>query len=203
MDSAPVAEEQNITAAARKLYLTQPALSRLLLNLEKELGAKLFIRDHGTLRLTQTGEIYLKGCRDILQINKSMEREISDRNGSIGGKLLVGVSTVMGEFLLPRVLNDFEEKYPRVELEFIESGANGLLNLVASGKVDMALSYDNDHPELNYMVLHRDPVRVQVPPYFAAEHPELHPGVENPPLPSLRKTGHDRRCLLQYALNLL
>ena len=75
-----IAEEQNITAAARKLYLSQPALSRMLLELEKELGAPLFVRDRGILRLTQIGEIYLKGCREILNIDQSMVREISDRN---------------------------------------------------------------------------------------------------------------------------
>lgn len=177
-----VAEEQNITAAARKLYLSQPALSRLLLNLEKELGTKLFIRDHGTMRLTQTGKIYLKGCREILAINKSVEREISDQTGSCGGKLLVGASALMGEFLLPRILNDFEQKYPHVELELVEAKASSLLDLVESGKVDLALSYDNDHPELNYMVLYREPLYIQVPPSFAAEYPELHPGTQNPPL---------------------
>lgn len=177
-----VAEEQNITVAARKLYLSQPALSRLLLNLEKELGTRLFVRDHGTLRLTQTGKIYLKGCRDILQINKAMEREISDQNGSCGGKLLVATSALMGEFLLPRILNDFEQKYPHVELELVEARASSLLDLVESGKVDLAISYNNDHPALNSMVLYREPLYVQVPPFFAAEHPELHPGTQNPPL---------------------
>lgn len=177
-----IAEEQNITAAAHKLYLSQPALSRMLLELERELGTPLFVRNHGKLNVTQAGEIYLRGCRRILQINQSVEREISDRNGSQRGKLLLGVSALTGEYLLPRILNGFEREYPHVQLEMLEARACDLPDMVANGKVDFAVVYENDHPDLNYMVLQHDPVRIQVPPAFAAEHPELHPGLNEFPL---------------------
>lgn len=77
-----------------------------------------------------------KGCRSILQINQSVEREIADRNGSLHGKLLVGVSALMGEYLLPRILNNFEHAYPHIDLELREARACDLQDLVAAGKVD-------------------------------------------------------------------
>lgn len=123
-----------------------------------------------------------KGCRSILQINQSVEREIADRNGSLHGKFLVGVSALMGEYLLPRILNSFEHAYPNIDLEMREARACDLQDLVAAGKVDLAITYENDHPDLDCLVLHHDPVRIQVPPYFAAEHPEIHPGINDFPL---------------------
>lgn len=55
-----VAQEQNITTAAKKLYISQPALSRMILDLEQELGTPLFIRERNALRLTQAGAVYLR-----------------------------------------------------------------------------------------------------------------------------------------------
>ena len=57
-----VAETHNITAAAKKLYISQPALSRMILDLEQTLGVSLFVRDRGNLHLSQSGEVYINGC---------------------------------------------------------------------------------------------------------------------------------------------
>ena len=103
-----VAQEQNITTAAKKLYISQPALSRMILDLEQELGTPLFIRERNALRLTQAGAVYLRGCRQILAIDRSVKREISDLLSSRRGKITLAVTALTGEFLLPRILNAFE-----------------------------------------------------------------------------------------------
>ena len=72
--------------------------------------------------------------------------------------------------------------YPHVELELVEGRASELPELVASGKVDIVLVYETNHPDLNYLVLRQDPIHIQVPPFFATNRPDLRPGVENPPL---------------------
>ena len=71
-----VEEEQNITCAAKKLYISQPALSRMILDLERSLGTPLFVRDCGNLHPTQAGEIYLKGCREVLAVSHFVNNQI-------------------------------------------------------------------------------------------------------------------------------
>ncbi|MCI7796069.1 MAG: LysR family transcriptional regulator, partial [Lachnospiraceae bacterium] len=66
-----IAEENNITRAAEKLFITQSALNQQLLKLEKELGTPLFHRSRTNWRLTEAGEIYLKNAREMLRIKKS------------------------------------------------------------------------------------------------------------------------------------
>lgn len=178
-----IQEEQNITAAAKRLYISQPALSRMLLDLEKELGAPLFFRDRGKMRPTRVGEIYLQGCRQLLGVSQAVAREISDLTGSQSGTILLGMTPMTDEFLLPHILDDFEHAFPGVELEPVEARASALLELVHSGKADMALVYQTNDPELEYQPLRTDPIYLQVPAPFAQTQPQLHPGVDNPPLP--------------------
>ena len=115
-----VEEEQNITCAAKKLYISQPALSRMILDLERSLGTPLFVRDRGNLHPTQAGEIYLKGCREVLAVSHFVNKQISDLGGSRSGRIVLGVTAVTGEFLLPQILDDFEREYPQMELILTE-----------------------------------------------------------------------------------
>ena len=164
-----VAEEKNITAASRKLFISQPALSRLILDLEHNLGTKLFIRERGNLQLTQAGEIYLRGCRDVLSTARSVTKRIKDLKDSKSGKITLGVTSITGEFLLPSILDPFEEAFPNVELVLMEERMSELQKKVISGKADMALVYENDEEELDYQLVLENPVYVQIPPSFVNE----------------------------------
>ncbi|MEE3462228.1 MAG: LysR family transcriptional regulator [Lachnospiraceae bacterium] len=168
-----VAEERNITAAARKLYISQPALSRMILDIEKELGTQLFIRDRGNLHPSQAGEIYLTGCRDLLLVSRSVSKKISDLNDSLSGQVRLGITSLTGEFLFPRILEAFEEKFPHVELVLSEARMNVLRTMVKQGKLDMAFVYNTGEPELSYTPVLQDPVYLQVPPRFLELHLSL------------------------------
>lgn len=73
-----VCEEKNITAAARKLELAQPALSRIIRELEQEAGLPLLVRESGGVYLTQAGEIYARSARQVLAAYQEGQREIHD-----------------------------------------------------------------------------------------------------------------------------
>lgn len=174
-----VEEEQNITSAAKKLYISQPALSRMILDLERSLGTPLFVRDRGNLHPTQAGEIYLKGCREVLAVSHSVNKQISDLSGSRSGRIVLGVTAVTGEFLLPQILDAFEEKYPNVELVLREDRIQVLQDLAKSGKVDLALVYQQDE-DLDCFMIAENPVYIQVPPAFVKERQGWMPGKKNP-----------------------
>ena len=175
-----VTEEQSITAAAKKLYISQPALSRMIRDVEQELGTPLFIRDRSALRLTQVGEVYLRGCRQVLNIDRSVKREISDLLGSRRGKITLAVTALTGEFLLPRILNSFETAYPNVKLELLEERMRFLDETIKNGKADLALVRKSTDPELSYELLMENPVYVQLPPFYYKERAGYRPGVQNP-----------------------
>lgn len=161
-----LAEERNITHAAKKLYVSQPALSRMLLDLEKELNVELFSRNHGTLTPTQAGEIYLKGCRDALAISNSVNKQLEDLQSSKSGQIILGSTAVTGEFVFHHLLQAFENKFPHVELVPKDARMNELPDLVKTGKIDMAIMYQTNEKELLYTPFLDNPVYVQVPASF-------------------------------------
>ena len=176
-----VEEEQNITSAAKKLYISQPALSRMILDLERSLGTPLFVRNRGNLHPTQAGEIYLNGCREVLAVSHSVNKQISDLSSSRSGRIVLGVTAVTGEFLLPQILDTFEKKYPNVELVLREDRIQVLQDLAKSGKVDLALMYQQDE-DLECRMIAENPVYIQVPPVFAEKMNGWKPGRKNPPI---------------------
>lgn len=177
-----VAEEHNITAAAQKLYISQPALSRMILDLENNLGTSLFIRNRGNLQLTQAGEVYLRGCQDVLAISKSVLKEISDLSDSRSGKITLGLTSLTGEFLFPAILDTFEHEFPNIELVLIEERMSVLQEMVKSGKADMAFVYQADDPELEYRLVLENHIYLQVPPFFLKGQSNWSPGSQNPPI---------------------
>lgn len=175
-----VAEEHNITAASRKLYISQPALSRLILDLEHSLGTALFIRDRGNLHPTHAGEVYLRGCMDALAISKSVSKQISDLTNSQSGQITLGITSLTGEFLLPLILDPFEQKFPHVDLILIENNMNVLQEMVKNGKVDLAFISHTEEPDLEYHLVLDNPTYLQVPPFFLEGKKDWKPGIQNP-----------------------
>lgn len=175
-----VAQEQNITMAAKKLYISQPALSRMILDVEQEIGTPLFIRDRSALRLTQAGEVYLRGCRQVLAIHNSVQREISDLISCRQGKITLAVTALTGEFLFPRILSAFEAAYPNVKLDFIEDRMRFLDEAVKNGKADIAIVRKPVDPDLSYKLVMENPIYVQVPPFYSEKKGCFRPGIDNP-----------------------
>ena len=184
-----VANECNITAAAKKLYISQPALSRMILDLEHALGTTLFIRDRGNLHPTQAGEVYLAGCREVLSVFHSVSKKILDLSQSRTGKIYFGTTALTGEFVLPQLIDSFEQAFPNVELVLTEGTMQELQNLVKSGKADLALTYQTDDDELDYRMVLENPIYVQIPPSFASSSHAFTSGKEIPELSADTLTG--------------
>ena len=85
-----VAKEQNITNAAESLHITQPTLSRQMMDLEEELGKKLFIRDKRKLQLTEEGTILRRRAEEILALSEKTKIEISSVTDNISGDIYIG-----------------------------------------------------------------------------------------------------------------
>lgn len=206
-----IADAGSITAAAERLYVTQPALSRMLINLERELGCELFHRGRRRLRPTPAGEIYLRGCREVLAEASSVRDEIADLRDESRGRIVFGMTSFTAEFLLPRIWTDFHERFPGVELALAEERMSDLAGLVRQSEVDLALAYRVDGDELEGEPVLSDTVYLQVPSSKAAEL-GMSPGRGNAPVDArilegaplvLLKPGRNMRALADDALHAL
>lgn len=165
-----VAEEHSITAAAKKLFISQPALSRFIREVEDAIGTALFIRERGNLHLTPAGAVYLNGCQEVRQIAQAVKKEIAELTHSQTGKIILGVTPLTGEFVFPAILDAFTQAFPHVELTLREERMNVLDDLVKKGEVDLALVYHNHDPQLAYHFVYENRIYLQLPPTFAFEN---------------------------------
>src|SRR6266511_96453 len=112
---AAVAEKRSFTRAATALNLSQPAISKALGELERQVGLALVDRTGKVVRLTEAGEALYARARELFGIERAAEQEIRELRGLERGVLRVGASTTIATYLLPPLLGTFRSQHPRVE----------------------------------------------------------------------------------------
>lgn len=135
-----VARLEHVSAAARELHISQPAITRQLQDLERDLGGKrLFERVGRRVRLTDAGRLLLDHAELILRQVEQARFELATFGDELGGRVSLGAPPTVGERLLPVVLQDFHREYPRLELKVHEGSTSELLRLLDQGELDMAV----------------------------------------------------------------
>ena len=134
-----LAECGNLTRAADRLYISQPALSIYISNLEKHLGMPLFCRQGKRFILTKAGERYVHYARGILAISSRFDSEMSMLLSDEAGRLRMGISMLRGAWFLPRVLKDFHERWPKVELVLRQGNMTVLKELLQKHELDLVV----------------------------------------------------------------
>ena len=153
-----IAEEKGVTAAAKKLHISQPSLSQMLRQIEEEAGTPLFERGTQVFHPTYAGERYLHAAEVILNTNEILENELREIRGEERGRLRLGISVQRSIQLLPKVL-------PEVEFRLREAGSAHLEQMVQSGQVDLALaSVEPASPQLEYRLIHRERIGILTGP---------------------------------------
>jgi DNA-binding transcriptional LysR family regulator len=135
-----VVRHQNVTRAAEELSVAQPAITKQLHDLEKELeGGPLYERVGRNLRLTEAGKCLLTHTRAILSQVEALRFEVREHGELKRGRVTIGAPPTVGEQLLPDTLADFHRRYPSLELRMHEANTQNLLGLLESGEVDLAI----------------------------------------------------------------
>ena len=111
-----IAEEKNILRASEKLFISQSTLSQTLINLEKELGTPLFIRNQRELAITEAGQYYIEAARDIMHIKEQAYDRIRSISVTSKERYRVGISSQEGMERFLTASGLFQKKYPGVEL---------------------------------------------------------------------------------------
>lgn len=152
-----IAEEKNISQAARKLHMSQPPLSQQLKQMEEELKIELVHREGKRLRLTEAGE---KLYHHAVQITKQMEEgmeEVKEIGDGLKGSLKIGVNT-LSEMSLSNLLFAFKENYPQVIYEIHQNESGQLLQLLRERVIDLAvIRFPVQSEEFASFMLKREP----------------------------------------------
>ncbi len=155
-------EAGNFTKAAENLQISQQALSARLATLEKDVGAKLFVRSV-PLALTPAGMAFLLYAREQRQAQRDMLHQIGEATGSGTGTLKVGVSLMRGRLIMPRVIRALAERMPALCVHLAEGTNRELLRMAERGEVDAVIArFDDNRPDIEVTPLYEEEVMLAV-----------------------------------------
>ena len=134
-----IADEGSFKKAAKKLYISQPAVSLQIQNLEKQLNVPIFYRDKRKAYLTETGQLLRKYCDRILNLCEETCRALDEVQTFQSGALVIGASQTTGTYLMPRLIGIFRHKYPQIAIELQVHSTRRISWGVAKGQIDLAV----------------------------------------------------------------
>ncbi len=134
-----VAQEESISGAAEYLHLTQPTLSRQLMDLEEELGKKLFIRGSRKVTLTEDGLLLRKRAGEIVALVDKTESEFHEAEGEISGDVYIGGGETAAMRLIARTARELQEQYPHIRYHLYSGNGDDVTERLDKGLLDFGL----------------------------------------------------------------
>ena len=162
-----ISEEKTLSAAAKRLGISQPALSKYLFNLEDELGTELFLRHNKHYYLTSAGKIYADAAAKIINVKDQTYQMIHSLSEEYTKTITVGVTPLRGAAAMATIFNQFHKRYPNVKLELKEDYQGNLRQAVINNKVNMALGtcIDLEDSQISYYSAHEENLILFVPSF--------------------------------------
>ena len=131
--------EGNITKAADILHITQPTLSRQIMDLEKELGTTLMIRGKKGLVLTDDGIFLRQRAEEIIALSERLEQNFKSKRDTVSGVITIGATESIGSRTLAKLIKNFSEKYPLVQFNLYNETADNIKDRLDKGLADIGL----------------------------------------------------------------
>ena len=147
-----IAKEKNFSKAAKKLYISQPALSAIVKKLEEQLGYALFNRQTAPLTPTEEGKAYLAAAAQILHVQEELEIYIEDLRMLQTGHLTVAGTALYCSYVLPQIVRSYTAHHPGVQLDFEESDSIRLYEELAKEQIDLIV--DGGETDENRFSIH-------------------------------------------------
>lgn len=158
-----VIEAGSINAAAQRLHIAQPPLSRQMKQLELRLGVKLFERGKRTVALTEAGSLLQNRATQLLSLLGNTVQEMREIDSGTQGKLCIGTVTSSGATLLPQVVRQFRARYPGVVFQLWEGETKRIIELINEGSVEIGMvRYPFDLAVYDSLKLPNEPLVVAV-----------------------------------------
>lgn len=157
------ARRRNLSRAAEALHVTQPALSARLQALENELGVALFERSRRGMRLTDAGVAFRPFAEHALQALDDGRTLLTEHARGIAGRLTIGTAPAVGAYVLPGLLARYVSRFPSVRLSVRTGHSEEIVELVASGELDIGLIRELHHPGVTARPLYEDELVLVAP----------------------------------------
>jgi len=154
-----VTQRMSFTQAADELFISQPAVSKHIKEIEKYYQCSLFERKGNLLRLTKEGELLKKFASKILALHQEMDAEMKFQNKKHHGALKIGVSTTASQYVFPKYLALFQTKYPAVSVQIKTGNTEEIEALILKNEIDFAI-VEGKHKRsaLNYVPFKKDEI---------------------------------------------
>lgn len=154
-----IVEEGNISHAAQRLDVAQPALSRQMKRLEEKLNVTLFERGSRRIRLTDAGRVLYSRVENILGMVDGTVREITEIGTGSKGTIRIGTITSSGALILPDLISEFRKAYPNITFEIFEAEGARVLELLDSHLIEIAITRTQvDNLAYELLVLPNEPL---------------------------------------------
>ena len=154
----------NFSKVSEQLNISQPALSKQIITLEKELNVKLFDRNSTPLRLTAAGEHFVREAQDLLYKEDQLKRSMEQFSSGECGRLNIGVSPFRSIYLLPTMAKKVRDRFPEVEICISDTNSEQNRKDVAEGRLDFAIvNLPVDESVLDYIPIEPDILVLAVP----------------------------------------
>ena len=134
-----VATRLSFTKASEELHISQPAVTKHIKEIEVQLETKLFDRKGTSIQLTQSGKILYEYAEKIRNIYRDLEFEISQINQQHKGKLIIGASTTVAQYILPEILARFNSYYKDIKIELFTGNTEAISTLLKEEKIDLGI----------------------------------------------------------------
>ncbi|MCI4411054.1 MAG: LysR family transcriptional regulator [Thiotrichales bacterium] len=134
-----VARVMSFTKAAEILHMTQPAVTFQIKQLEDAFNTRLFDRTHNKITLTEAGRVVYDYAEQILESYAKMANDVKDLTGDVTGALVIGASTTIAEYMLPKLLGGFKKQFPDVSLRLQVANTDAIVSMVENNMLDLGI----------------------------------------------------------------
>ncbi|RFU68974.1 LysR family transcriptional regulator [Peribacillus saganii] len=158
-----VAKHKSITKAAESLHISQPALSKMIMGLEEELGMTLIIRTNKTSEITDAGMVVMEYAQKMAVLVDEMSTTLNDMTNLTRGKINIGLPPFIGSLFFPQVLAKFHQKYPNIEMNITEYGGARVVKSVEEGEIELGVAVQPiDDQEFNVFPIVEEEMKLLV-----------------------------------------
>lgn len=134
-----VAKHLSFTRAAEELYLTQPAVTFQIRQLEEHFNTRLFDRHHNRITMTEAGVTVFNYAERILELYRETEKAINEMTGTTRGIVKLGASTTIGEYILPMILSSYHESFPNVRVRMTVDNTRLIVRKLEDATIDVGM----------------------------------------------------------------
>jgi len=197
-----VARHLSFTKAAQELYVTQPAVTKHVRELERLYGQRLFERRGNRVSLTEAGRLLLLHADTVETLHQQLTEQLHTLHDEAAGRLRLGASTTLAQYVIPAILPAFQQRYPHVELTLLNANSEQVADALLQGHIDLGFVEGQvKSRDLHYELLLHDELLAVRKATAAGPPPEPLPLAEvlRQPL-VLRERGSGTLEVLEFAL---